>query len=79
MNQKELMVSNYESGASIPPGNILKICLEIVNNESAQVLKKRNINTDVEELIESIKKQASDPKQAKVRQAIRLLLEIATK
>jgi transcriptional regulator with XRE-family HTH domain len=78
IHKSQAMVSKYESGASIPPGNILQSCQDMLKEEYGQTPEAQVFHTEVEELTKIIRKQASGPKQAKVRQAIRLLLDIST-
>jgi transcriptional regulator with XRE-family HTH domain len=79
IHKSQAMISKYESGAAIPPGNILKTCLDMVHKESGKEENLLEHTPEVDELIQLIRKQASDPKQVKLRQTIRLLLDIAAK
>ena len=77
INKSQAMISKYESGKAIPPGNILVQCQEMLD-EADKPPVSDGINSDIEELIQMLRSKAAGKKQTKLRQTIRQIIEIAT-
>lgn len=77
INKSQSMISKYESGKAIPPGNILILCQEILEDAEGNYDPAREY-CDIEELIQMIRSQANGEKQTKLRQTLKQIIEIAT-
>jgi transcriptional regulator with XRE-family HTH domain len=77
INKSQAMISKYESGKAIPPGNILVLCQEMLNETDINS-STDSISIDIEELIQMLRSKAAGEKQTKLRQTIRQIIEITT-
>ena len=77
INKSQAVVSKYETGQIIPPGNILLRCQKILNKTDTQS-DMESMDYDVEDLVRMLRSKAVGKQQAKLRQTIRQIIEIAT-
>lgn len=79
LSKSQAMVSKYESGESIPPGNILKLCQDMLHNHSVNHKDSGSERIEMDELIRLIKRNFSGDEMADAREAIHYLITAVAK